>query len=266
MRRRRRIWLIVVLLVALVCAVIVLLLITRSRNASDAVSGDDAAKLVRAPSNTHVAAGLRPAAGTYTYVGGGSENISILGGSKHVFPETFSAVVSLDAQRSCIWSLDLVMLRQHLEHRTFCTTRAGVSDEGFSRTTNFLTHEQTSTYACSRPALRWKATARPHDAWKFTCTEARGAHVNFTVRHEGDETLTIDGSPVTAHHVSLVATQRDAGTGDEHSEYWLADSGLIIRMRVVRSLDAAPQPVIGQMKLRERYDYQLASLTPEARR
>lgn len=257
--RRLLLFLLALVVIAVIAGV---LLLRNSRDESTSVRAEDAAELVGATSeDAQVEPGLRPAPGTYEYVGGGSESLSLLGGSTREFPERVTGVVQLDADDECAWSLGLVLVAEHVEDRHYCTTDAGTLDTGFERTTEFLGREQTSSYECDDAALRIRSNAKPGDTWNWTCTEARGGRVRYTASYVGSEPIDVSGMSVDAAHVRITARQRDKSTGDERSDWWLLASGLPVRIRSDRSLttDAGP---LGELRTIEQFEYLLASLEP----
>lgn len=263
MRRMKRIVLAAIALLV-IGAIASLLVVRASRDEETAVDASDAARIAGATTpDAPLEPGMRPNPGTYEYVGGGREHLSLLGGSSHDFPERVTGVVQLDADDACAWTLDLVLIEEHTEKRSYCTTAAGVLDTGFSRTTTFLGREQTSAYACDDQALRLRATAASGDGWSWTCTEARGGRVRFTATFVGRESLTIDGAPVDTSHVRLTGRQRDRSVGDERGDWWLLDTGLPARIRSERTLTTTAGP-LGEMTTKERFEYELASLEPGA--
>ena len=169
--------------------------------------------------------------------------------------------MQLDPEDECAWTLDLVLIEEHVEERSFCTSGDGVLDAGFARTTTFLGREQTSTYECDDQALRVRAAAATGDSWSWTCTEARGGRVRFTATVVGTESLEIDGTPVDTTHVRLTARQRDRSVGDERGDWWYSATGLPVRMQSNRTLTTTAGP-LGEMKTTERFDYELTSLEP----
>jgi hypothetical protein len=252
------------LLLALVVIAVIagLVLLRGARDETTTVGAEDAAELVGATSaDDQIEPGLRPAAGAYEYVGGGSESLSLLGGSSHEFPERVTGVVQLDPDDECAWSLGLVLVAEHVEERRYCTTDTGTLDAGFDRTTEFLGREQTSSYECDDAALRLRSNAKPGDTWSWTCTEARGGLVRFTATYVGSEAVDVDGTSTDTAHIRITARQRDKSTGDERGDWWLLASGLPARIRSDRTLttDAGP---LGDLKTIEQFEYRLASLEP----
>jgi hypothetical protein len=224
--------------------------VRRDADTSTSVRADRAAELANAPAaDPDIEPGLRPAAGTYEYRGSGDEHLSLLGGATHEFAESLFAVVSLDPDDDCAWSFDPAFVEEHIEHRTYCTKADGTSMRSIERTTNFLGHEQTSTYACTGDATNW------------TCTEERGAVVKFTATVVDRPHVQIDGAAHEVTHLRVTGLQRNKGRGDETTELWLLPSGLPARILTTRTNSSSAGP-LGTMHLRERYDYRLASLEP----
>lgn len=255
----KRILLPVATLVVLAIIVPAVFFVLRDRDSTTGVSAANAAAAAHVKvSHRKIAPGLRPTASTFTYVGHGTEHLSLLGGSTHVFPAKIHGVVSLNAHDSCAWKLSLVMVAEHVEHHGYCTTGASVRDTGFDRTTSFMGHEQTSTYTCTPGALRVRTAARVGTRAAWTCTEARGGVVHYTATFIGTEPVTVSGKRTPARHVHIVATQHDKSQGTERSDWWYLPTGLPARMSSNRSLSTSAGP-LGTMTLTERFDYRLAA-------
>lgn len=236
-----------------------------ARDASTGVDAAGAAEIVdggEGATDARIEPGMRPDTGTWRYDGSGTEHLSLLGGSDHEFPETVYAVVKLDPDDECAWSLNLVFIEEHVEQRRYCTDDAGVTDRGFDRTTTFLGREQTSSYECSNAALRLKAGAKPGDVWRWTCREARGGLVRYTGTLVGTESVSIDGEAASTSHVRVQATQRDKSRGSERSDWWLLDTGLPAKLRSTRTLTTSAGP-LGDLTTNEQFEYVLAAREPE---
>lgn len=234
----------------------------QTRGSTISVDADDAARLVGADDDgLDLDPGARPAPGTYTYRGSGSDHLDLLGGSGHEFPKEIGVVVELDPEDDCAWTQHVVFVEEHVEERMFCTDDSGVRDTGLQRTTTFLGREQTSSYECSEDALRVRTGSAVGDTWSFTCTEARGGKVEHEVRRAPDTELSVGSGKVEVVHLIVTGTQRDDSRGDERTEYWLTETGLPVRFRSKRTLVVSSP--LGTMTSREDYDYTLVSTDPE---
>ena len=240
--------------------------IVGARDETDAVSAKDAAKLVHTTGAEDAGrsgapdAGLRPAAGTYRYTGAGRENVSALGGSQHVFPAKIATVVALDAKDECAWTLNVVYVKQHIEQRSFCTTKAGLADTGFERRIEFFNQTETKTYDCDEGAMRLKASAAPGDTWKWSCHEGSDATSSYVAKVIGPETLTVGGAKVETTHMRITSTQTGDTKGSDAQDLWYLPTGLPARFS--GALDVTTKSVIGDTKFHEQYRYDLMSTVP----
>jgi hypothetical protein len=238
-----------------------------ARDETDAVSAKDAAKLVRTPETEDTGGradapepGLRPEAGTYRYTGEGRENVSALGGSEHVFPAKIATVVALDAQDDCAWTLNVVYIKQHIEERSFCTTKAGMSDTGFERRIEFFNQTEVKKFACDDDAMRLQAGAAAGATSKFTCREGSDATSAYVATVIGPETLTVGGAKVETTHVRVASKQTGDTNGGDVQDLWYLPTGLPARFS--GTLDVTTKSVIGETKFHEQYRYDLTSLVP----
>lgn len=264
---KRRVFVVVVgiLLIAGISSVV---WIRSSKDASTSVGAKEAAQIASDGQPTKsdedsIVPGLRPRPGTYQYIGSGKESLSLLGGSQHVFPKEVFAVVKLDPDDKCSWTMNLIFIEEHTEKRNFCTTKLGVTDTGFSRTTEFSRYEQTSKYTCDDQALRLKSGSPKSTRWTWTCTEKRGGVVRFTATNIGEEQLSIGGTQAPVTHIRITATQRGRSNGTETSDWWLMPSGLPAKMQSTRSLITSAGP-LGKLNSAEQFSYTLADLNPES--
>ncbi|MEO6867734.1 MAG: hypothetical protein ABI200_06910 [Gaiellales bacterium] len=231
------------------------------RGSTTVVAAKDARQVVDANEpDTAIAPGDRPASGTWRYTGSGSDSFDALGGDGHTFPAEISAVVELDADASCEWTMHVVFVAEHLEERRMCTDGAAVSELGFARTTQFLGRRQTSEYVCTDDALRLPDGAAKGTTWTFTCSEDRGGAVKYTGTHLGEQQVEVGGTQVATTHIRIDGRQDDKSTGDEHSEYWLLPNGLPARFMTDRKLHV--KTPLGSMNTTEQWDYTLALPTP----
>lgn len=253
----------VILLVLIVVAAGAGALYLRSQDESTAVGEDDAAALVDAqPADAEAEPGERPEAGTWTYTGSGSDSFDALGGASHEFPTEIHAVVELDPDDACAWTMHVIFVEQHVEERRFCTEQGAVLDAGFDRTTEFIGRRQTSEYECTDDAFRLPADARAGATWTWSCTERRGGHVEYTGRLIGPATVTVGDEQVQTQHVRIDGVQDDDSTGRERTELWLTPNGLPARFTSDRRLTV--RTPLGEMTTTEEWDYTLASMEPSA--
>lgn len=237
-----------------------------ARDETSTVDTKDAAKLVQEDGKTdagEVAAGDRPMPGTYSYTGSGRESISALGGSEHVFPKEIAIVVELaDDADSCEWTANVVYVKEHVEERNYCTKDGFVYDRGFTRKIEFFNTLQTTEYECDDDAVRLRPEAQEGDTWEWECRQGDKATSAYTARALGSEMLTVGGDEVEVQHTKVTSRQTGETNGGDTSEFWLAESGLIVRFTA--DLDVKTKSVLGETRFREQLTYALTSLVPDA--
>jgi hypothetical protein len=233
-----------------------------ARDETDAVKSKDAAKLVQDSGTTDdIAPGARPAAGTYTYTGSGKESVSALGGSEHVFPSEVAVVVQLDADDDCMWTSNVVYVKQHIEERRYCTKGTKMTDLGFTRKIEFFNQLQTTEYTCGADADRLRTSAKDGDSWSWTCTEGTSATSRYTATMLGTETLTIGGDKVQVWHTKVTSKQTGDTVGGDTSEFWLDKTGLPVKF--TGDLKVKTKSVLGDTDFQEKFSYALTSLVPK---
>jgi hypothetical protein len=236
-----------------------------ARDETDAVDSKDAAQLVTDDAKADaedIDPGERPEAGTYTYTGSGHENVDALGGSEHVFPEEIPIVVQLDAKDDCAWTSNVVYVKQHIEERRYCTKSGVLTDLGFTRETEFFNQTQETVYDCDDKAFRLRTDWKPGDSAKWVCTQAGGAATSsYTATLVGEETIKVGGESVKTWHTKVVSTQTGDTRGGDTSEFWLTETGLIVKFTT--NLDVKTKSVLGDTRFQEQTKYVLTSLVPE---
>lgn len=232
-----------------------------ARDETDAVDSREAAQLVEEEAGSEdIEAGDRPEAGTYTYTGSGEERVDALGGSKHVFPKEFSAVIQLDSEDDCKWTSNVVYVKQHIEERRYCTKGSVMTDLGFTRKINFFNQLQTAEYVCT-DAERLRTDAQEGDTASWKCTQGLSTTSSYTSTFLGNETLTVGGEAVKTWHYRVVSKQTGDTVGGDVSEFWFAETGLIVKFTA--DLDVKTKSVIGDTRFEEELSYALTSLVPE---
>lgn len=234
-----------------------------ARDETDAVDSKEAAELVEDEGDSEdVDAGDRPEAGTYTYMGTGTESVDALGGSKHDFPKEISVVVQLDADEDCNWTANVVYVKQHIEEREYCTRDGVMIDRGFTRKIEFFNQLQETTFECGDDAERLRTEAKAGDSWTWECTNGTKAKSAYTATMLGSETLDIGGEQVETWHTKVVSKQTGETVGGDTSEFWLDERGLIVKFTA--NLDVKTESVLGVTNFKEKLAYQLTSVVPEA--
>lgn len=257
---RKLLLVIVSLLVIVIVAVAVRTI--GARDETDAVSTKDAGKLVGTgtDSGNSIDAGLRPAAGTYSYTGSGTESVSALGGSMHEFPAKIATVVKLDAKHDCGWSLNVVYVKQHIEERNYCTTDTGVVDNGFERRIEFFNQTEVKKYTCGDDARRLVADAAPGSTTTWVCKQGDKATSAYTATYVGPERVSVGGADTDVAHVKIVSRQTGDTRGGDVQEIWYLPSGLPAKFN--GTLKVTTASVLGDTEFEEHYEYALASLSP----
>lgn len=198
----------------------------------------------------------RPAEGVYVYATTGGDEVDVLGGSRHTYPDETTITVRHDG---CGLVERWDALEERWDERESCRTDAG---DALRRTTShheFFGRADTRTLRCD--GLTYPASARPGDSWPMTCaSENTTAHLRLEA--VGWEDIEISGQAVRTLHVRVRTriTGEQEGTGTR--DVWgSVDTGLAVRERSTLTT-YSNQPVFGRTRYHESYEIRLLSLEP----
>ena len=268
-RRRRFRWLrgIALLVVAVLVGGAIPFAIAWSHRGAKEASIDRAVAEFR---KSHGAAGagfLRPASGVYTFVGTGTEKLSLLATTQRWGPHI---PVTVTEQANDCWTFHVGYSTHHSLSTRYCANGHVLRETGetTSQTFDFVAFESgdTNDVVCDPPIDRIRVDAKPGSTWHAACdghSKSRGTafHAAGTETFVGVEQLRVGDDLVPVYHYSVSRTLSGSQTGSERYDVWYSVvNGLPVktdRHVTVRS----PSP-IGAVTYTERGEYSLASLTP----
>jgi hypothetical protein len=225
------------------------------------MSGSDKAttvddKKIKVESEPKEDAGLRPEPGKYTYVGGGTETVSALGGGEHILPKKFIATIEL--KDGCEWTLKLYYLDEHRDTDTWCTSKEGIDQLGYTQKITFFGSTETVDFECTGgPVL--PAGAKPKTQIKHTCSRDDRA-VNRVITVGAPESMKVGDQKVTVTPLIVEAKLTGVTKGTSVTRWWLMENGQAARYSV--STKVKSDSILGETDYTMDNEYKLASLTP----
>jgi hypothetical protein len=267
---RPRRWPWVVLAIVVVVVVIVggaVALLWGGRGAHEA-SVEEAVQRFSGDRDAGASGFLTPEPGVYTYVGEGTERLSILAASQRWGPHM---PVTVTTTAPGCWTFRVEYSTNHVQEVFHCA-RGRVLEETGGRTEQRFDFgafavDDTQDFTCRPPSQSIRVEARRGDSWPQSCTGhsvERGTTVISagTTTFLGRERLRIAGSPVEADHYRVDRTLSGSQTGTEHSELWYAArDGLPLRIR--RDIRVESPSPLGAVVYTERGMLTIGSLRPE---
>jgi hypothetical protein len=199
-----------------------------------------------------------PAEGVYVYATTGGDDVDVLGGSRHQYPDETTVTVR---HNSCGFVERWDALDERWDERESCRTAAG--DELHSTTSHheFFGKGDTRTLRCS--GLTYPAGAEPGDAWTLRCASASTSAV-IQMSAVAWENVDVAGTAVRTLHVHAVEKISGDQVGSGVRDVWGSrETGIVIRERSEMT-SYSNQPVFGRTRYHEAYEVKLRSL--EARR
>lgn len=194
-----------------------------------------------------------PKPGVYVYRTTGGDEVDVLGGSRHRYPDTTTVTVVQNSDGCARAQWDA--LKERWEWWDLCRRNSGILEPRLAVYHEFFSRSDTTNFTCDAQA--WVVPARPTSGWTFECNapNQRSVLTATTI----DDHSTILG--VSALHVHLEATISGTIEGTFVQDNWLdPTNGLILRrITSVRSTSDTP---LGRTHYREDYTIELTSLTP----
>jgi len=217
--------------------------------------------------DTSSATRSEPAAGVYSYIGAGSEALSLPPKSESEGPGIPGTVTH--TQQDC-WELRVDFSDSDWQSTTYCPRPAGLelSGRGGWMRWDFvgLAVSDTSTYRCSPPEMVLPADFQLRRPISFSC---RGSNdrintgpvtMTGTTQVLGLGTVLISGKPVSAVHVEEQIFFSGGQTGSQRSELWLSSQGMPLAVSWSNEI-RTPSP-FGTTTMTGQGTYRLRSLTP----
>lgn len=212
---------------------------------------------------------LRPAPGVYTFVGTGTERLSLLATTQHWGPRI--PVTVTEDTNSC-WTFRVDYSTHHWQSVRYCAKGRVLQETGEAvfQAFDFVAFSagDTNDVVCNPPIDRIRVDAKPGARGTVACdgrSKSRGTrfHAAGTDTFIGIEKLRVGGEVVPAYRYSVDRTLSGSQSGSERYDVWYSVlNGLPVktdRHVTVRS----PSP-IGTVTYTENGTYALSSLAPQS--
>ena len=241
--------------------------ISWSHRGADEASLDRAVERFRTSHGASTAGFLRPASGVYTFVGTGTEKLSLLATTQHWGPR-IPVTVTGDTKKC--WTFRVDYSTHHWQSVRYCAKGRVLHQTGetTSQTFDFVAVEvsDANETVCDPPADRVRVDAQPRTRWPVKCdghSTSRGTrfHAAGTDTFIGIERLRIGGEVVPVYHYSVDRTLTGDQSGSEHYDMWYSVLDGLPLKTVRRVTVKSPSP-IGAVTYTEKGAYTLNSLTP----
>lgn len=197
-----------------------------------------------------------PADGVYVYATTGGEEVDVLGGSRHTYPEETTITVR---HGGCGFVERWDALDERWDERESCRIPRG---DKLKRTTahhEFFGHADTRTLECD--GLTYPAAAEPGDVWTMRCASV-DTTTDLRLTAVAWEDIDVGGTAVRTLHVHVDGKISGEQEGRTIRDVWGAvDSGISVRERATLT-SYSTQPVFGRTRYHESYEVLLKSLEP----
>jgi hypothetical protein len=210
---------------------------------------------------------LRPPAGVYTFVGSGTEKLSLL--TTQHWGARIPVTVTEDTSRCWIYRLDYST--HHWQSIRYCAKGRALQETGEETFQSFdfvaLEASDTNEIVCNPPIDRIRVDAEPTARWHVACdgrSKSRSTkfHAQGTETFVGIENLRVGTELVPAYHYSVTRALSGSQSGSERLDMWYSVlDGLPVKSD--RHVDVKSPSPIGTVTYRENGTYALASLTPQ---
>lgn len=194
--------------------------------------------------------------GVYVYSTRGGDEVDVLGGSRHTYPDRTTVTVR---HGGCGFVERWDALDERWDERESCRTAAG---DKLRRTTahhEFFGHGDTRTLYCN--GFTFPAGAEPGDSWSMPCaSENTNAVSKLTA--VGYEDVDVGGVAVRTLHVHVETKITGEQEGTSIRDVWgSSETGVVVRERSTLT-SYSTQPVFGRTRYHEAYENRLLSLEP----
>ncbi len=222
-------------------------------------SASTAARVAPSPTNPSANDFGRPlpAEGVYVYSTTGGDDVDVLGGSKHTYPERTTITVR---RTECGFVERWDALAERWDERESCRVLDGDALKRVTSFHEFYGRSDERTLRCD--GLNYPKGAKPGDAWSMTCA-SDVTKTLIKLKALAWEEVDVAGAAVKTLHVRV----ENEITGDQQGrgvrDVWGAvDTGILVRERSEMT-SFSNQPFFGRTRYHEKFDIRLASLNPQ---
>lgn len=227
---------------------------------SDAAAVTEPAAPDQAPSTTTTteAADAVPLAppGVYTYATSGGEDLDVLGGAHHDYPDRTTITIT---PTECGERLRWDALEERWDEMDTCATPAGETLTATRQHHEFFDQTDQREYLCDGGVVRPAADA-PGTTWRTTCADS-DTQISIDSNIVGVESILVGDVTVETTHLQAVSTITGSVRGTARNDVWARRSdGLIVRR--IFDVESETDSPVGIAHYQEHYQIDLTSLEP----
>lgn len=261
-------WIALLIMAAVVIGGAIPFAIAWSHRGAKEASIDKAVNNFRKTHETSAAGFLRPAPGVYTFVGTGTEKLSLLATTQHWGPR-IPVTVTEDAN-SC-WTFRVDYSTHHWQSVRYCANGRVLRQTGEATFQSFdfvaFKAGDSNEVTCNPPIDRIRVDAKPGARWHVACdgrSKSRGTkfHAAGTDAFIGVEKVRVGHTMVSAYHYVVDRTVTGSQSGHEHYDMWYSVRDGLPLKTDRRVTVKSPSPV-GAVTYSEAGTYALISLVPQ---
>lgn len=209
------------------------------------------AKTSKPPPARPTAPRALPPEGVYAYSTNGYDEVDVLGGSRHTYPDRTTISVRHDG---CGLIERWDALNQRWDERESCRTPSGDRLKRTSGYHEFFRQGDTLTMMCDGYIV--PVDARPGDSWTSRCASEKTVTTSTTTAIAVED-VTVDGKRVAALRLRVESKITGEHTGRRESNVWeSSDSGLVLKEQTETRTKSEEAAYI------EQYELSLESLRP----
>jgi len=211
---------------------------------------------------------LRPLSGVYTFVGTGTEHLSLLSTSQHWGPRI---PVTVTQENDGCWTFRVDYSTNHWQSTRYCPKGTVLRETGEETYQSFdfvaLSVSDLNDVTCNPPIDRLRIAAKPGATWQVACegrSKSRGTrfHARGSDSFVGVEQVRVGRELVPAYRYHVDRALTGSQSGYERYDIWYSVlDGLPIR--TTRSVRVKSPSPIGTVTYKESGEYVISSLTPQ---
>lgn len=195
--------------------------------------------------------------GVYVYKTKGYEEVSVLGGSRHTYPEETTMTVRRTA---CGYDVRWDALKERWEQAATCMQGGAVHLHTLEMYREFFQQVDRRVFTCTPETRIRPDRDTPGGGFGGRC-ESDGSVVSITGTVVGTEDVVVAGRPVASVRVRLDQQLSGASKGTRVTESWYAvTDGLLLKRTSLTDTDA--KSAMGDTHYREDVVLELTSTTP----
>lgn len=216
--------------------------------------GRPSARIDRTASTT---AGSLIAEGVYVYDTKGFEEVSVLGGARHEYPEQTTMTVE---RTECGADVRWDALEQRWDRWTTCALGRGIELRQFVTYHEFFKQVDSKTYVCPKGAMLRPSSDAAGTKTSGSCDSGE-ARVVINAKIVATEKVTVGDHALSAVHVRIDEVLTGATRGTRAVDSWyVPDTALLLKRKAVTDVDS--KSAFGFTHYREEIEMTLSSLEP----